>query len=269
MRRAAHQVLDRPTVFEDPTAVRMAGGPGADFDERLRRSEQSPIAPFLRAFMAVRSRCAEDELARAMTRGVTQYVVLGAGLDTFCCRNPYPADKLRLFEVDHPATQMWKRERIDAAGLRPTGALTFVPVDFETQSLGAALEAAGYAACERALFSWLGVAPYLDAPTVKATLRFVAAAPAGSGVVFDYAVSPDGLNPVQRVVFDTLSSKVAAVGEPFRSFFDPQALAAELREIGFREIDDLDPDALNHRYFRGRADGLKVGGLARLLIAWV
>jgi len=270
MRRAAHQLLDRPPIFDDPLAVRIAaGGNVVDFEREIERAERSPIAPYLRAFMAVRSRCAEDELAEAIGRGVRQYVILGAGLDTFAYRNPHPADALRVFEVDHPATQAWKRERLQAAGIGATGALTFVPVDFDAQLLGPALLAAGYCSDEPAFFGWLGVTPYLDTSTVMETLGFVARSPRQSGIVFDYAVSPDLLDTFQLAVFGRIAAKVAAAGEPFRSTFDPVELASQMHALGFREIDDLDEEILNARYFAGRSDRLKVGSLARVMIARV
>src|SRR5580693_1539028 len=132
IRRAAHQLLDQPRVLDDPLALRIIG---ADAAEELRSNpkEHHAFSRAFRAFMAARSRYAEDELARAVAHGVRQYVVLGAGLDTFAYRNPYPG--LRVFEVDHPATQAWKLEMLQKAGLGTAPGAVFVPVDFETDSL--------------------------------------------------------------------------------------------------------------------------------------
>src|SRR5277367_1039239 len=130
MRRAAHQLLDEPRVFDDPLAVAIADGES----ERPPGAEQ-PFSRALRAFLAVRSRYAEDQLAIAVARGVRQYVVLGAGLDTFGCRNPFRSAGLQVFEVDHPATQEWKRARLESAGIAVPPAISFAPVDFERQSL--------------------------------------------------------------------------------------------------------------------------------------
>lgn len=137
-RRAAHRILDRPPVFEDPLALAVVGAEAA----AKAASETSPAS--LRAFLAARSRFAEDELARAVERGVRQYVVLGAGLDTLAYRNPHAALGLRVFEVDHPATQEWKRGRLRAAGIEIPGETVFVAVDFERQSLAEALPSAGF-----------------------------------------------------------------------------------------------------------------------------
>src|SRR6202162_2165714 len=133
IRRAAHQLLDQPRVLDDPLALRIIG---ADAAEGLgtKPKEHHAFSRAFRAFMAARSRYAEDELARAVAEGVRQYVVLGAGLDTFAYRNPHPG--LRVFEVDHPATQAWKREQLQAAGITIPPALTFVHIDFEQKTLG-------------------------------------------------------------------------------------------------------------------------------------
>ena len=138
--RAAHQLLDQPRIFDDPLALRIIG---VQAEAAVRANlGRSPIATF-RPFVAVRSRYAEDELARAVQRGVRQYVVLGAGLDTFAYRNPYPVSRLRVFEVDHPATQVWKRARLQEAGIAIPESLTFAAIDFETQTLSDGLQRAG------------------------------------------------------------------------------------------------------------------------------
>jgi methyltransferase (TIGR00027 family) len=268
MRRAAHQILDHPRVFEDPLALPILGPEGeARLRDGMRREESLP-GRALRAFMAVRSRYAEDTLARSFEDGVRQAVVLGAGLDTFSYRNPFPG--LRLFEVDHPATQGWKRRLLEAARIAIPETLTFAPVDFETRTLAEGLREAGFDAGCPAFFSWLGVVPYLTEAAVMATLGFIASLPAGSGAVFDYAQPPDSLDPLRRRAFDALAERVAAHGEPFRTFFDPARLVAELRRLGFGSVEDLDGEAINARYFADRADGLRVGsGVGHLMAARV
>ena len=163
MRRAAHQLLDDPKVFDDPLALSIIG---REDESALRADprqfEASPLSPYLRAFVAARSRRAEDELASAVRRGVHQYVIVGAGLDTFAYRNPYPQGVLHVYEVDHPATQTWKRARLEEAGIALPGDLTFAPVDFDTQTLEEGLRGAGYDHGKGAFFSWLGVTEYLS-----------------------------------------------------------------------------------------------------------
>ena len=260
-RRAAHQILDRPPVFEDPLALAIAGA------EAVEKAASETPSPSLRAFMAARSRFAEDELARAVARGVRQYVVLGAGLDTFAYRNPHAALGLRVFEVDHPATQEWKRARLLSAGIEIPAETVFVAVNFERQSLAGALPSAGFSAGQPAFFSWLGVVPYLTEAAFLATMSFIAGLPPASGVVFDYAVERHALGPLEQLALDALASRVAAAGEPFHLFFDPAVLAAQLRQLGFRHLEDLDAAEINSRYFRNRADGLSVRGRAGRLLS--
>lgn len=265
LRRAAHQLLDRPLVFEDPLALAIIGREKAASLATAPESSR-PHSRFLRAFMAARSRFAEDELGRAVGRGTRQYVILGAGLDTFAYRNPY-AD-LGVFEVDHPVTQAWKQRRLMSAGIAPPRSLKFVPVDFETQRFPESLEHAGFRLAEVAFFSWLGVTPYLARETALETLRSIIGIAAGNGVVFDYALPRSSLDPLNQAAFDGLAARVAVAGEPFRGFFDPDELALALRDREFHHIEDLGAREINARYFVGRADGLRVAGsLAHLISA--
>jgi methyltransferase (TIGR00027 family) len=265
IRRAAHQVLDAPRVFDDPLAVRIIG------DEHQQSLDgagsQNPFNRATRAFMAVRSRIAEDALATAVGSGVRQYVVLGAGLDTFAYRNPHAATGLHVFEVDHPATQAWKRSCLAAAGIDIPASMAFAPVDFEQQTLGDGLKTAGFDEHAPAFFSWLGVIMYLTSEAITATLRYIGHLPRESGVVFDYAVRASTLSVTERFVLAGLSARVAAGGEPFTSFFSPQELAAIVAGAGLDVIEDLGRDEINARYFARRADGLALRGrLGRILI---
>jgi methyltransferase (TIGR00027 family) len=268
IRRAAHQVLDTPRVLDDPLALRIIGAEAAAELNASPGRQQGRVSRAIRAFMAVRSRHAEDALARAIARGVAQYVVLGAGLDTFAYRNPHPA--LRVFEVDYPATQAWKRERLAAAAIPIPSSVTFAPVDFERQALPEGLARAGFDRRAPAFFSWLGVTMYLTEDAIAPTFEFIASTPRGGGLVFDYAVPRSSLSLVSRIALDVMSLRVAAAGEPFRTFFDPRELCARLAHLGFRAIEDLGADELNARYFQGRADRLRVSGhLGRVVSAEV
>jgi methyltransferase (TIGR00027 family) len=267
IRRAAHQLLDQPRVLDDPLALRIIGSEAA---EALRSNpkEHHAFSRAFRAFMAARSRYAEDELARTVAHGVTQYAVLGAGLDTFAYRNPYPG--LRVFEVDHPDTQVWKREQLQAAGIAIPPSLTFVPIDFEQQTVADGLAQSGFNRGAAAFFSWLGVTPYLTREACLTTLGLIAAMPAGSGVVFDFAVDPALLNAGQRQALGALAKRVARYGEPFQLFFDPGKLREELRTLGFHRTEFLQGKELNARYFKDRKDGLLVrGSIGHLMAAWV
>jgi len=269
VRRAAHQVLDDPRVFDDPLALRILGL-DADSVHDWGRWENSPLARVLRGALAVRSRHAENMLQAARQRGVEQYVVLGAGLDTFACRQAAAGHGgLRVFEVDRPAIQAWKQQRLRLAGIKVPDHCAWVAVDFEHQTLAAGLRQAGFDRNRPAFFSWLGVTMYLTAGAIDATLRAVAALPAGSGIVFDYMIAPELLSPAARAVLDGLAGRVAAAGEPFQTFFVPDSLAGHLRGLGFARLDDMSPEALDARYFQHRTDNLRAGKLARLMTAWV
>ena len=268
LRRAAHQVMDdQPLVFDDPLAVRILG---AEYADEIRRTPNAAMRPFsagLRAFMVARARLAEDTLAAAVTeRGARQYIVLGAGLDTFSCRNPY--DDLRVFEVDHPATQAWKRGMMRRAGIVPPQTAQFVAVDFETDSLRAKLKAAGFAESVPTVTAWLGVVPYLTTEAFRSTVRVLARCAAGSEVVFDYALPREALSSQEQRMRDSLSARVAMAGEPFQMFFTPEQLAEELEWLGMRVVEDLDGAALTARYFAGRTDGLLLrGNSGRMCVA--
>ncbi len=269
-RRAAHQLLDDPKVFEDPVSIRIIGEEAAAaLKADPGQSQRSPLSSYLRAFVAARSRFAEDELALAIRRGVRQYVIMGAGLDTFPYRNPYAQGLLHVFEVDHPATQAWKRKCLKDARITVPADLAFVPVDFDRQAIEEELRKAGYDPGVGAFFSWLGVTEYLTNETVTSTLRFVAAAAAGSAILFDYIVSPLLLTPAQKSRFDELARRVASAGEPWRSFFDPQLLIADLVAMGFVDVEDNGPEKINERYFKNRADGLRVGSFSHIVVARV
>ncbi len=270
MRRAAHQILDDPKIFDDPLALRVLGfvdpaPPGQD----RKWLEETPLSRVLRASLAARSRYAEDELCGAIERGVGQYVLLGAGLDTFAYRNPFPEGVLRVFEVDHPATQDWKRARLEQAGIQIPDTLTFSPVDFESQTLEEGLRQAGFDSSRPAFFSWLGVTMYLTNTAVVETLRSIASMPAGSGVIFDYLILPSLMNPAEHRVFDGLAHRVALAGEPFQTFFDPATLEPMLRDMGFNRLQDVRPEEMDARYFGGRTDGLRMGRLAHLMNAQI
>jgi methyltransferase (TIGR00027 family) len=270
MRRAAHQILDYPKIFDDPLALRMLGLEDSSAqDQKQNWQEETPFSRVLRASLAARSRYTEDELHAAISLGVHQYVVLGAGLDTFACRNPYPQDVLHVFEVDHPATQIWKRMLLEEAGIPIPQTLTFSPVDLETQNLEDGLQSTGFDPGKCTFFSWLGVTMYLKNSAICGTLRFVASMPVGSRIVFDYMISPSSLNPTARMIFDSLANRVAMAGEPFQTFFDPSALKATLQAMGFGQIEDIAPEVMDARYFQGRADKLRVGRLAHVISARV
>jgi len=266
LRRAAHQIVDFPLVFDDPIAVPILG---EEFAEELRRTPVRPDRPFsvaLRAFMVARSRYAEDNLRRAVAAGVRQYVLLGAGLDTFAYRNPWP--ELRVFEVDHPATQQWKHQLLATSRIAIPANLAYVAVDFERQSLSQRLAQSGFDPTAAAFFAWLGVVPYLTPQAFRVTVEFIRSQAAGSGVTLDYGQPREALPPQERWAHDSLASRVQQAGEPFQLFFTPNTIGAEF--AAFRSIEDIGSAEINARYFSGRDDQLRLlGSGGRLFSAWV
>jgi methyltransferase (TIGR00027 family) len=246
--RAAHQLLENGAIFKDPLAVRILG---ENAETIARDAEVEPWRRPMRIFIAARTRFAEDALAAAVARGTRQLVVLGAGLDTFAYRNPF-SDRLRVFEVDHPATQAWKRKRLSAAAITIPASLTFAPIDFERQMLADGLAAAGFDTEEPTFFTWLGVIPYLTEEAIFSTLRFIANLAGPSNVVFDYADPPETLSPEVRAYHDRRATRVAAIGESWITYFEADKLRPRLLDLGFTEIADLGPPQLAARYYPQR-----------------
>jgi len=263
--RALHQVIDYPRILDDPLAVPIIGAEGA----RGLQGAADRQAHGLRAFIALRSRYAEDRLAAAVGRGVRQYVVLGAGLDTFAYRNPHAERGLKVFEVDHPATQRWKRARLEEVGISLPAALTFVPVDFETQNLSEQLRSAGFDFRQPAFFSLLGVVIYLTEAAAMQSLGLVARCAPGTEIVFEFSLPTSLLSDAARASREQSMAQVAAIGEPWLTFLEPDPLAGQLRALGFNDVAMLPPEEANQSYFSGRVDRLRVGSSAYMTAARV
>jgi methyltransferase (TIGR00027 family) len=251
--RAVHQVLEGGRILADPLALRILG---AGAKAAAHAAGLDPVRGRLRLFVAFRSRFAEDALKRAFDGGVRQLVVLGAGLDTYAYRNPL-GEGLRMFEVDHPATQAWKRRRLAAAGIPVPGNLAYVPVDFERQALPGALAGAGFDPARPAFFSWLGVVPYLTGEAVFSTLGWIASLSGGAQVVFDYG---NPAAPGSAADREALARRVAAVGEALKSEFETGELHARLAGLGFQVVEDLGPARIRERIQGGKGDGPDRGG---------
>lgn len=243
--RAAHQVLEGGRIFCDPLALRILG---EDAESVVREAEERPAGRRMRLFIAARSRFAEDAVACAVEHGVRQLVTLGAGLDTYAYRGVC-RERLRIFEVDHPATQAWKRQRLAEAGIPLPSGVSFAPVDFESQTLAGRLEAAGFDRSQQTFFLWLGVVPYLTVEAVWSTLGFIAGLPNGAHVVFDYSDPPETLTQEMRLRHDRRVAHAAELGEPWIHYCDPVDLHAGLARLGFRTVQDLGPPQIAARYF--------------------
>ncbi|MQY22018.1 class I SAM-dependent methyltransferase [Nocardia macrotermitis] len=236
--RAYHQLADRPIILTDPLALPLLGITEAELIEKVDPASGHIVSAVSdksrRQFFATRTRFAEDRVAAAYTTGTRQVVILGAGLDTFAYRNPHP--DLHVYEVDHPATQAWKRERLTAAGIDHPGTLTFVPVDFETQTLATQLESAGFDRTAPAVFVWLGVVYYLTPEAARATLQYTATQAPPTEVVFDY-LQPAGTDE-EKAHLRARAASLAAAGEPWLTSFTPEEIATHLHTLGLTDIDD-------------------------------
>lgn len=253
--RAVHQRVERGAIFADAFAASIL-----DDETRARLDEAAadPSQRPMRLFIAARSRFSEETLAACVARGARQVVVLGAGLDTFSLRNPHAGQGVRIFEVDHPATQQWKRERLNQAALAAPASLTFAPVDFEHQSLADGLAAASFAADRPAFFQWLGVVPYLTRQAFSLTLDFIAEVP-DSEVVFDYAEPFENYPAERRDNVMAIADSAAARGEPWLGLYQPSEISETLRSKGFRAIEDLGLAELAERFYGALKQGIRIG----------
>jgi methyltransferase (TIGR00027 family) len=238
--RAAHQVLDHGSIVYDPFAMKILR---EDEKEVLQFANGHPLASIGRLFTAARSRIAEDALSRAVERGIRQIVILGAGLDTFAVRNPHGARQIRIYEVDHPATQAWKRQRLAEAQIALPPWLILVPVDFDSP----------------AFFTWLGVVPYLTQHAIGRTLDYMSSIQ-NSEVVFDYVEPPEAFSEELKQLEKERTEQLKKIDERSVSRFEPAGIAAILRSHGFRAIEDINFQEIVSRF--GRAvQGLAPGHL--------
>jgi methyltransferase (TIGR00027 family) len=269
IRRAAHQLLDDPLIFCDPIVVGLV--PEAS-DEVIRDTLDDPKAPapeLFRLLFAMRSRFAEDRLAQAAARGVWQYVMVGAGLDTFPWRQPEFARGMQIFAADHPASLAWTQKRLRERGLSKPANLTYVPVDLEERRLGEQLTACGFETNAAAFCSALGVTQYLDREAVDALLRFASMLKSGSEIVFsvvppDDELDEDGVNAIVHS-----AQRTAALGEPWKSRLRPSNVIEQLTHLGFSNIFHLTPQLAHQRYFSPWGDKIKSPTWEQLIAAVV
>ena len=266
--RAVHREEPRPWVIDDYLALGLAGREGLALRERLKAELPPPFIAAFSRWVCVRARFAEDVVERAAAAGVSQYVILGAGLDSFAYRRHDLLDRLRVFEVDHPATQRWKRRRLTGLGVDIPAGLVFAPVDFERQTLRQGLEQAGFDFRQLVVFSWVGVTMYLTLDAISATLATMAGCRAGSRVVLTYNQPPAVLGGTTARIAAAFAGIAAEMGEPFVSRFLPGQIDQLLREHGFGEIADFGPDEARASYFQDRAD-VDIAGAQRLIAATV
>jgi len=258
--RALHQQLPPESrIFNDPIAPRLVNP-----DSDAYRSRVSLLASFSESVRSrfthyiLRSRYTEDCLADGVQQhGLSQYVILGAGLDTFPYRQPAWARVLWIFEVDHPATQAWKRQRLMDAGVQIPENVRFVPVDFDSVTLGQGLSRVGFSGARPTFFSMLGVSQYLTSNALDQTLGFVLAMPALSEIVFTIVPSDETFRPEDSAWVSALTKRLAEIGEPWLTRPMPSQLAEKLKGLGFSMVTHLTPAEANALYFQGRSDGLQ------------
>src|SRR5262245_54865255 len=244
--RAAHQVLDHGSILNDPFAMKILQ---EDEKDVLQFANAHPLASIGRLFTTARSRIAEDALSGAVERGIRQVVILGAGLDTFALRSPHGARQIRIYEVDHPATQAWKRQRLAEAQLALPPCLALVPVDFERDDLAKMLVSAGFQQSSPAFFTWLGVVPYLTQDAIRSTLDYIASIQ-NSEVVFDYMEPPQAFSDETRALIATRTEQLEKINERSASQFEPAGIGAILRSHGFCDIEDISFQEIRSRFGR-------------------
>ncbi|KIF66749.1 methyltransferase [Streptomyces sp. AcH 505] len=264
--RAMHVQVDAPPyVLEDEVGLRLAG---PDDDWRSRPDMDPRATSGFRAAMVARARFVEDLVVERSGHGVGQYVVLGAGLDTFAQRRPEIAARLRIFEVDRPGPQAWKRHRLTELGYGVPDGLRLVPVDFEaSEDWLERLTGAGFDPGSPAVVVSTGVTMYLTKDATTATLRQIAGLAAGSTLAMTFLLPTDLVQDADRGGLETSQKGARASGTPFVSFYTPQEMLALARDAGFSDVEHVSGASLAERYFSGRADGLRPSSGEDLLLA--
>jgi methyltransferase (TIGR00027 family) len=259
--RAAHLIVDdEPRIFADTLAAALLGERAEELISFHKLHGTHPVLAGARVQVTCRSRYAEDALGRA---DVAQYVVLGAGLDSFAYRTG-PAGRVRVFEVDHPATQDWKRRALAAVGIPVPDDLTFVAADLAADSLAGRLGAAGFDAAAPALVSWLGVTMYLTADAVAQTMAVVGRLAPGSELIADYML-PAEMRDEAGAVYGTLVAQASAErGEPWLSSFTPEEMTDLGRESGFAQVRNVRQRDTIPGELWARPDSLRPADLAML-----
>jgi methyltransferase (TIGR00027 family) len=255
-----------PWVLDDAFALVLVGPAWQELRKGPISLFPAGVVGEIHAGICTRSRYAEDRL---IDGAFSQYVILGAGLDSLAWRRPDLLRSLRVFEVDHPASQAWKLERVNDLALPLGDSQVFVPADFETGSLQDALHAAGFDWDKRALFSWTGVAPYLTASAIASTLHTIAGAVAGSEVVLSYLAEESVFDEAGREFIRIYAPLAASIGEPIQPGWPVTEIERLIGQSGLKVVDHPARADLEERYFAGRADGLRPYSVETLLTARV
>jgi len=263
--RGTHRLWDEPPwIFDDPLALILVGAGWEEFAAASRALVREPVWRQGHAGVLVRSRYPEDRLA---TGQHSQYVLLGAGLDSFAWRRPDLLNRLHLFEVDHPATQAWKRERLRSLALPIHERHIFVPADFENQVLAEVLDSAGFDWNRPTLFSWVGSTMYVNLDGIASTLSVVASCAPGSEIVLSYNQDAKFLDEIGREFLAAVTPRAAESGEPVLTSFSPTEMENLVCRCGLRVVEHPTTDDMSDRYCAARTDGLRPYTLERLISA--
>lgn len=264
--RALHVEIDPPPhVLEDEIGLQMVA---PDDGWRARPDMDPPGTRGFRASIVARARFIEDLVAEQGGRGVTQYILLGAGLDTFAQRRPEIASRMRVFEVDQPGPQAWKRQRLTELGFGVPDWLRLVPVNFEQNgSWWQELAVAGFDPGRPAVVASTGVSMYLSKDATAATLRQLAGLAPGSTLAMTFLLPRDLLDDADRAGLQAADQGARASGTPFVSLYAPQEMLAMAREAGFAGVRHVSGASLGERYFAGRSDGLRPSSGEDFLVA--
>lgn len=261
--RARHLLRDEPIVFDDPFAIQLTSRPwriickSRFLDWLVFRHVLAVMLP-IQAQILVRSRYAEDQLEKSISAGTNQYVIVGAGLDSFALRRRDLATTLKIYELDHPASQESKRDRLSELAIDLPANLELIPVNFEQESVSAGLARSSYTRERPAFYSWLGTTYYLTRDAIFRTLASIASfAAARSEIVFDYIIPRESIAAADMPVRDKLDRFTARRGEPLLTSFDPLTFPQEICELGFELLENLSGQEQQARYFQGRKDGMK------------
>ncbi len=266
--RGLHREEPPPWILDDWLAMRLSGDEAVRMGEMLRRRLPPPELLAFSRWICVRGRLSEDIVERAAVAGVRQYVIVGAGLDSSAYRRADVLERMRLFEVDHPVSQRWKRRRLKELGIDRPANLVYAPIDFEQQSLRDGLTAVGFDFATQTVWSWIGVTMFLTLDAIRATLRTIAECPTGTRLVLTYNLPREALTGIGLAMATVTRAAVSELGEPMISLFAPAEIEQLLRGLGYDEIAHFGPEEARNTYFAGR-DDVHLGGAERILIATV
>ena len=261
--RAAHSLFHQPVVFNDPYALQLTSPTlrwifqNRFFQWLLTQKFISGSLRPITAQVVSRSQYTEEKFEQAVSKGISQYVIIGAGFDSFCLRRPDFSVNLQIYEIDHPATQQIKQKRLGKILNSSLEGVEFLAVDLEKQTVPEALSDSSFLKDKRAFFSWLGTIPYLSEDAVFTVLCDLASfAAKGSEIVFDYSIPVEMWPFEERQALGRIMRLIGRRGEPIKSFFKPDAFSDEISRLGYKILENISPAEINRKYFLDRADGL-------------